>query len=179
MLRKINAVLAALILILFLIHGIAGTFQMLGVMGTWHKVIARTAEGLIWIHMAIGLWYTFVTLRVQKKTGTAYFKENRLFWARRLSGFAVMILLFLHFNAFTTETASEVRLVWFDTFRLTGQILLIIAVSFHVLTNIKPMLISFGIRTSKERLFDILFVISVLLLIMAAGFAVYYLRWNS
>ena len=58
-------------------------------------------------------------------------------------------------------------------------ILLVLAILVHVISNAKPMLISFGIRSLRERVFDILFVISVLLLFMAFAFVIYYLRWRA
>ena len=39
--RKVNAVITALIMILFVAHGVLGAFQMIGVGGTAHKVIAQ------------------------------------------------------------------------------------------------------------------------------------------
>lgn len=41
------------------------------------------------------------------------------------------------------------------------------------------MMIALGIKTLRQWTGDILFVISVLLLFAAAGFIVYYLRWNA
>ena len=176
--RKANAVITALIMLLFVIHGVLGAFQMLGAAGTWHKTLARAAFGLAVVHALIGLRLTVDTLKTQKKAGTAYPGANRLFWARRISGFALMILLVLHMTAFTGKVDGVVRLKPFGGFQLAVQLLLVIALALHVLMNVKPLLISFGIRSLRERAFDILFVLSILLLVMAAGFVIYYLRWN-
>ena len=67
---------------------------------------------------------------------------------------------------------------WFTDCKLATQLLLIAAIAVHVITNVKPMLISFGVLSLKKHVGDILFVLSVLLLFMAAAFIVYYLRWN-
>ena len=52
------------------------------------------------------------------------------------------------------------------------------SIGLHVLTNIRPLRIGLGARGMKAWMADILLVLSVLLLFMAAGFIVYYLRWN-
>ncbi|MBQ9065378.1 MAG: hypothetical protein IJ123_08030 [Blautia sp.] len=178
-LRRLNAVITGLILILFLIHAMFGVFQMLGAAGTWHKRIAGFSSGLIVIHLIIGIKLTADTLKVQRRTGTAYFKENRLFWARRISGVAVMILLFFHMAAFTTAVEGQTRLVWFNGYSLLFQIFFVLSLALHIISNVKPLLISFGVSRLKELSFDILFVLSILMLVMTAGFIVYYFRWNG
>ena len=176
--RKVNAVITALIMILFVAHGVLGAFQMIGVGGTAHKVIAQAAFILVVVHALVGFKLTMDSWKVQRKTGVSYRKENRLYSARRISGFAILVLLVFHMTAFTTKVDGATRLVHFDAFRLACQILLVLAILVHVISNAKPMLISFGIRSLRERVFDILFVISVLLLFMAFAFVIYYLRWR-
>ena len=176
--RKWNAVLTALILVLFLVHAILGSFQLLGIGDTVVKAAAWAAAGLILLHAGISMKLTADTLRVRKKTGVSYFRENALFWARRISGFAVMILLFFHITAFGRTVNGVYRLQWFDTAKLVTQLLLVASIAVHVITNVKPALIAFGVRSWKPRAGDILFVLSVLLLFMAAAIIVYFLRWN-
>lgn len=176
--RKANAVITAVMMLLFVVHGVMGAFQLIGVGDTWHKIIAWSAAALCVIHALIGVKYTVDTLKASKKAGVSYFKENRLFWARRMSGFAVLLMLFFHIWAFTTAVDGATRLLPFGTFRLVTQIFLIICIAVHVITNVKPLLISFGIKSLKKYAFDILFVVSILLLFMAAAFLIYYLRWN-
>lgn len=176
--RKWNAILTAAILVLFLAHAILGGFQLLGVGSTALRAVAWAAVGLVAVHTALGIKLTADTLRVRKRTGVGYFRENTLFWARRISGFAVMVLLVFHLTAFGDSSGAAYRLAWFDTAKLVTQLLLVAAVALHVLSNVKPMLISFGIRGLKERAGDILVILSVVMLFLAAAFIVYYLRWN-
>ena len=177
--RKWNGILTAVILALFLLHGILGGFQLLGVGSTALKTIAWGNVGLILIHTVIGLRLTAHTLKVWKRTGVSYFKENKLFWARRISGFAIMALLVFHRIAFSsTGTGGGYRLPWFTGARLAAQILLVAAIALHVITNVRPMLITFGIRSLRRWMGDVLLVLAVLLLFMAGAFIVYYLRWN-
>ena len=175
--RKWNALVAALILLLFLIHGILAGFQLLGVGNTAAKWAAWAALALIAVHTIIGVKLTADALRVWKKTGAPYLRQNTLFWARRVSGFAVMVLLAFHLTAFGSGSGGVYRLKAFDGPRLTAQ-LLAAAVALHVISNVKPLLISFGARRLRPMAGDILAVLSVLMLFMAAAFNVYYLRWK-
>ena len=177
--RKWNAVLTGAILALFLVHAILGGFQLLGVGSTAVKAVAWIAVGLIVVHAGLGVKLTVDTLKVRKRTGVGYFRQNTLFWARRLSGFAVMILLAFHLTAFGDNSGAQYRLQWFDTAKLVTQLLLVAAIALHVLSNVRPMLISFGIRSLRERTGDILLILSAVMIFLAAAVIVYYLRWNS
>ena len=177
--RRWNAVLTGAILVLFLVHAILGGFQLLGVGSTAVKVIARICVCLIAVHMVLGIKLTADTVKVWKRTGVSYIRENTLFWARRISGLAVMVLLVFHLTAFGVGSGAQYRLAWFDMAKLITQLLLIASLALHILSNVRPMLISFGIRSLRERVGDILVILSVVLLFLAAAFIVYYLRWNS
>lgn len=176
--RKWNAVLSMIILVLFLIHGILGAFQMLGTGSVTLRVLAHTLFGLILIHTVLGIVLTVQSIRVWKKTKVPYLRQNLLFWTRRISGLVIMVLIFFHMSAFSYYDGDVYRLKWFTAFRLAVQLLLVLSLAVHVISNVKPMLIAFGIRSLKERAVDILFVLSLILLFMAAAFIVYYIRWN-
>lgn len=177
--RKWNGMLSAAILLLFLVHGILGGFQLLGSGSVISHTLAWIMTGLIGVHTVIGIILTAKTIKIQKKTGAGYLRENALFWARRISGFAIMVLIFFHVTAFSDSRGAFFRLKWFDRAKLMTQILLVAAIALHVITNVKPMLITFGIRGLRKRYGDILFVLSVLMLFMAAAMIVYFLRWNG
>ncbi len=176
--RKWNAVLSLTALVLLLIHGILGSFQLIGLGSTAAKALAWAAAALLAVHAVIGTKYTIDSLRTWKKTGAAYFRENRLFWTRRLSGFALLVFLLFHVTAFSSGSGEAYRLQWFTQARLVLQILMAASLAVHIITNIRPLMISLGLRGGRKWLADILFVLSVLLLFMAAAFVVYYLRWN-
>ena len=179
--RKFNAKLTMLIMVLFLVHGIQGGFQMMGYgsASTFRKVIAWTMTVLILLHGLIGIRLTTDSIRVWRRTGVGYFRENRLFWARRISGFAIMLLLLFPVTAFGDRSGSVYRLAWFDRMKLLTQLLLVLSIAVHVISNVRPMLIGLGIRSLRERAPDILFVLAVLLFFMAGAFVIYYIRWNG
>ena len=176
--RKINAVLSAVILALFLIHGIMGAMTLIGVGYINFKGLSWAMVGLMTAHLIIGLILTIKSLIAAKKTGAPYFKENSLFWARRISGFAIMLFVFFHITAFSYTTYGVYRLKYFGTAKLLAQLGLLCSVAVHIITNTRPLLIAFGIKKLKARASDILCYLSVMLAIMAMAFIVYYIRWN-
>ena len=179
--RRFNAVLSMGILLLFIIHMVVGGFQLAGVLAggsTVMKVLAYIMLVLIIIHFVIGTKLTVDSLRLIKKSGASYFKENKLFWVRRISGFAIMFFILFHVLIFMGKSGDAYRLSVFEGAQLASQILLVISVAVHVISNVRPMMISFGIKSFKELGIDIVLVLSVLLFLAGAAFVVYYLRWN-
>ena len=176
--RKWNGIITAMIMVLFLVHAIMGSFQLMGVGSTAMKGAARAAIVLVLLHTAISAKLTLDTMRTLRRTGAPYLRQNWLFWARRLSGFILLVLLAFHMMAFADRSGAGYRLKMFDQTKLATQILLIIALGIHLTANIRPALITFGIRGLRKKAGHILFALSVLLLFMAAAMIIYYLRWS-
>ena len=177
--RRINAILTPLILALFLLHAIAGGFQLLGLGQTALKAVGFLCLGLIAVHACIGVKLTVDSILIWRKTGVGYFRENRMFWLRRISGFAVLVFLLLHLLAFHgTGDGGGYRLPWFTAGKLIAQLLLILSIGVHGISNLRPSMLSLGAVGLKRWAVDILLVLAVLLLFMGAAFLVYYLRWN-
>ncbi len=178
--RKWNAALSAAILVLFLAHAIAGGFQLLGAGSTALKTLARIMVALIAAHAVIGVILTARTIRAQSRSGAAYWRANSLFWARRVSGLALLLLLAAHMTAFGTANASGAyRLRLFAGPQLALHLVFAAALAVHILANVRPLLIGLGVRSLKEHAGEILFVLAALLLFAAAAFIVYYLRWAA
>ena len=176
--RKWNAVLSLAALVLLIVHAVLGSFFLTGAGHTAAKAAAWAAVALLAIHAVLGIKYTIDSLRVWKKTGAGYFRENRLFWTRRLSGFALLFFLFLHLAAFRNVGGDAFRLPWFTGAKLAGQLLMVASLAVHLLPNIRPLTLALGLRGGRKWLGDALFVLSVVLLFAAAAFVIYYLRWN-
>ena len=178
--RKWNALLSMGILVLFLVHAIAGALNLAGLSAggsQFMKVLAWVMTALIAAHTLIGIKLTADTLRASKKSGVSYPKENRLFWLRRLSGFAIMLFIVCHLLIFAGG-GENFRLHLFAGAELTTQILLVLSIAVHVLTNIKPLMLALGARGMRELLTDVLLVLTVLLLLSGTAFVVYYVRWR-
>lgn len=176
--RKWNSLLSLTALVLLLLHGVLESFHLIGADGEVTKLLPRAVLTLLLLHAALGVKYTADALRVWKKTGAGYFRENRIFWARRISGFVILVLLFFHVGAFGEVVDGVFHLHPFTWIKLTHHLLLAASLAVHLLTNLRPLLLSLGIRSGRKRLGDLLFLLAVLLLFMAGAFVVYYLRWN-
>jgi succinate dehydrogenase/fumarate reductase cytochrome b subunit len=178
--RKINSVISVIILVLFFIHSVMGGFQLIGIISggnAFMQLAAYVMAVLIFVHLVIGIKLTADTLKSEKKSGVSYSKANKLFWIRRISGFLIMLFVLFHMMIFVNISDGAYRLKLFDFWGLFTQICLVLSVAVHIISNIKPLEIAFGIRTGRSVAGDIIFVITVLLLFSAAGFVIYFLRW--
>ena len=179
--RKFNAILGIAIFALFLLHIIVGSLQLTGLIpggnvfmqaGSWLLITA------VCVHTAIGIRLTADTFTAVKKSGASYFRENKLFWIRRISGFAVMLFIAAHVILFMGHgSGGAFRLNLFDVPQLIMSILLVLSVLLHIVTNIRPLMLAFGARSGKEFIADMAVIFSVLLLVSGAAFAVYFVRW--
>ncbi|MBP3206062.1 MAG: pilus assembly protein PilX [Lachnospiraceae bacterium] len=179
--RKANAVISMAVVVLLLIHAVVGGFQLMGVLHGGNRiltVLAWVMTGLIVLHIVIGIKLTVDTLYAIRKAGISYGRENRIFWARRISGFAIMLFAFCHVSIFLGISGDVFRLTVFEGVQLATQILLVASIAVHVLTNIKPLLISFGIKGFRIYVKDVLFVLAIVMLFCGTAMVIYYLRWN-
>jgi hypothetical protein len=179
--RRLNGIVSMLIIVLFLIHGIAGGFQVMGIIpggSILLKIMTWIMIVLVAVHMVIGVILTVHTIRISKKTGVSYIKENSLFWIRRISGFMLMLFILLHAALFISTGQGFFRLGYFGATELAGQLLMLCMLALHLLTNIKPIAISLGIYIKNEYLRDILLILAIVLAFCSVAFVIYYFRWN-
>jgi succinate dehydrogenase/fumarate reductase cytochrome b subunit len=176
--RKLNTILSVLLILIFMIHGIMGSFMLLGVGSSDGKILAWTGGGILVAHTGIGVWLTVQSFRTAKKSGKKYLKQNGIFWARRASGLAILVLMFFHIGLFGEAQAGRYILFPFTTMKLVTQLLLIAALFIHIFINIRPLLVSLGIISYKERRGDIYLILSVLLLFLAGAVILYYIGWQ-
>jgi hypothetical protein len=180
-LRKINTLLTAGIIVLLLIHGIAGGFQMMGVIpggSSLVQVLTWVMLGLLLAHTLIGIILTVKTFRASLRADASYLKENKLFWIRRISGFALMLFVLLHLIVFLQTGSGIFRLHDFGMTQLVGQMLMMISLIIHLLCNIKPIAIALGLHSGKGYGRDVLLILAIVMAFCTAAFVVYYLRWN-
>ena len=118
------------------------------------------------------------SVRAVRRSGVSYWKENRLFWVRRLSGFALMAFIIVHVLIFHGQMVGGGYLLnRFDVPALISQILMVVSLLLHLVTNIRPMKIAFGLSDKRNIRTDIALILSILLLIAGAAFVVYFIRW--
>lgn len=176
--RKINGIIAAVVLVMFVVHGVFGALNMMNIAPIIVKWLSHTMLALIAVHAVISVGLSVRSVRTAIKTKAPYFTKNRLFWSRRISGLLILALVAFHLTAFGYTKGGVFRLVPFDLFRLVTQILFILSIAVHIITNVKPMLITFGVKRLRPKAGDILFFISAVLLFMTIGFIIYYIRWQ-
>ncbi|MCR4676947.1 MAG: hypothetical protein K5634_06970 [Sphaerochaetaceae bacterium] len=176
--RKFNMFLVIGMMILFVVHGVLGTTQLFGAESVPNKMITHSFMTLVFIHIIITTILTFRTLYALKKSGASYFKNNGLFWARRISGFAIIIPMVMHFTIFSGVIENGAyRLVEFTTGRMISQILLVASLAVHIVSNIRPALISMGFKGAGKLSVNVLVISSAILLLSSVGFLFYYLVW--
>lgn len=179
--RKWNAIVCLLLLALLVIHAVGGGFQLMGIIpggGTTLTYLAWIMAALLVVHVVIGIKLTIDSVVAGRRSGRFYLRQNLEFWARRISGIAVMLLVVCHLLIFNVSSSGVYRLHVFEGAELTTQILLVIALLVHLLTNIRPLMISFGIGHLRIYVRDILFILAVLMLFAGIALFIYYLRWN-
>ena len=181
--RRINAYLTAGITVLFLVHLIWGVLMMLGIAPGGNAVFTFCTylmTAMTAVHILIGCKLTADTLIAIKKAGVSYPGQNRLFWIRRISGFALVLFMAVHVWLFTGQTiGGAFRLRHFNLTAFATQILMVISLAVHLLTNIRPLRISLGIEDRKDFKTDLMIVLSAALLLAAIGFVIYLIRWRA
>lgn len=125
------------------------------------------------------LLLTAQTFRASRSGGKLYGKQNALFWARRTSGLAILLMLFFHIGVFGRVQDGVYILFPFTTVRLLTQLLLVASVFVHLLLNLRPLLVSLGIVRDKEQRGDLYLILSILVLFAAGSIILYYIGWNN
>lgn len=180
--RKLNAIITVLIMILFLMHLIWGGLILTGMTNGGNSIFAFFSYMLvifIFFHVVIGIKFTIDTLRAARRSKTFYYKENKLFLIRRISGFALLLFVLLHVVLFLGSSENgNYRLSYFGTLSLFTQILMVISLLVHLVSNITPLRIALGITDKVNIRTDIMFVLVILLFLSAIAFIIYFIRWQ-
>ena len=91
---------------------------------------------------------------------------------------AILILLLFHIGLFGKVQNGTYILFPFTTVKMVTQLLFVAAIFVHIFINIRPLLVSLGIISYKERRSDIYLILSVLLLFIAGAVILYYIGWQ-
>lgn len=75
--RKWNTILSVLMLLIFMIHGIMGSFMLNGVGSSAGKLLAWIGVGILVVHTVIGVILTVQSLQTAKQSGKMYLKQKR------------------------------------------------------------------------------------------------------
>ena len=168
--RKLNTILSVLLLFICLLHGLMGSFMLLGISSGAGKFLAWIGVGILAAHTVLGLLLTAQTFRASRSGGKLYGKQN---------GLAILLMLFFHIGVFGRVQDGVYILFPFTTVRLLTQLLLVASVFVHLLLNLRPLLVSLGIVRDKEQRGDLYLILSVLVLFAAGSIILYYIGWNN
>ena len=149
--RKLNTILSVLLLFICLLHGLMGSFMLLGISSGAGKFLAWIGVGILAAHTVLGLLLTAQTFRASRSGGKLYGKQNALFWARRTSGLAILLMLFFHIGVFGRVQDGVYILFPFTTVRLLTQLLLVASVFCASSAQSPTLLVSLGIVRDKEQ----------------------------
>ena len=178
--RKLNTILSVLLLFICLLHGLMGSFMLLGISSGAGKFLAWIGVGILAAHTVLGLLLTAQTFRASRSGGKLYGKQNALFWARRHQGRSLLFAHALfHIGVFGRVQDGVYILFPFTTVRLLTQLLLVASVFVHLLLNLRPLLVSLGIVRDKEQRGDLYLILSILVLFAAGSIILYYIGWNN
>lgn len=179
--RRANAWISAAIIVLFLVHAIAGGFQLAGVIPGGNQVLTVLAwvlVGLVAVHVVIGTILTVRSIRASREGGASYPKENAAFIARRVSGFCILVFLVAHVIIFYGDYSSgSYRLSLFAGPQLVLSICLVVSLAVHLLCNLRPLFVGLGLDQRARRR-DLVIILAVVLAFCLVMFVVYYYRWN-
>ena len=99
--------------------------------------------------------------------------------SRNLSSGSGHLVLLSHILIFIGKQGEAYRLHPFGAGELVTQVLLVLSIAVHVLTNIRPLMTALGARGWRDFFVDILLVLSVLLFFAGIAFLVYFFRWQQ
>ncbi|MBR2282339.1 MAG: hypothetical protein IJ863_06935 [Spirochaetales bacterium] len=170
-------------LLLLISHSAIGVLTLTGSIpgGTAaSKAVSHSFLTVLCVHAAISVVLTVKSMITIRRSGTSYPKENRLFWIRRISGFAIMLFAFQHFWMFSPTFTSEGMLPPdFGVLDLVVSILLAVSVVIHISSNIRPLSVSLGVRTSRLLLSIVVVLFIIGLFCVCHAFFYYYSNWST
>ncbi len=149
--RKFNTVLVLLIMLLLLYHTIFGSLHLFGIGPGSLKKLAFAMLMLVMAHAVVSM---IVTVRAEKagiSTKARYNKEYRAFWGRRISGMLVAVFALIHAYTMFRDKNGVPRIARLPKFLNLATPLLIFFVYLHILTNVRPLLISLGVRNIDRK----------------------------
>lgn len=167
--RKINTVLTLLVMLLLLDHMIFGGFYLFGIGNGVIAILAGSMLVLILLHALISMAVTIRAEIVGFKTKARYNKENREFWQRRVSGMFILVLGLVHVFMTGKNEQGIPRIAFLPKIFYAANPALICFIYWHILSNIRPLLISLGIRNidNKQRIIKIVLTVVTLFALIA------------
>lgn len=176
--RQLNIILAFSLIILFIFHALNGSLVLLGIIPETLKFLDYFGVAILTIHAIYSFYLTYKSIKTSSKSGIWYLKENLNFWIVRISGLLIFILMFFHFNEYGMFENGQFVVFPFTIDPLLIQLGLVLALFIHILTNIRPLIVSFGAVKLLKKRWLIYLIIVVILLFVIGSVMFYYVEWN-
>ena len=155
-----------------------GSLLLLGLSTISFQPLSWLLFAAVIAHGILGMIGTLPAVMSGLKTGHWYLRDNAAFWAQRISGVSILLLLTFHITAYTTSVDGRFFLKEFTLCRLFLQILLILSIFIHLAVGIRSMLIAKGTVKFKERTADWFLILSIMMLMFTAAVIIYYIQWQ-
>lgn len=174
--RKVFTLLTAILTLLCLWHAAMGGFMLLGISTRPAAFMGCLAGILTVFHILLGCRFWLRTL----KQGQCFYYSyaNRLFWLRRGSGIAVLLLFLFHWHVFGGMQGTHYVLYEFTVFKFITQFLFVSMLFLHIGLNIRPLLLALGIRQAAVHTRDVYSVLFVFYLFIIGSLIYYYAGWQ-
>ncbi|MBQ9058220.1 MAG: hypothetical protein IJ125_03430 [Atopobiaceae bacterium] len=176
--RKVNAIVSAALLIVFILHAVSGALLLSGASAQPQVIFSRILTLLLLVHLVIGVVLTVDGFRAIRASGVHYREATTRLLAVRLSGLAIAVFIGAHVASLWMPAGDVQRMSEFGLLQLVMNIAFVVAVAVHILCNIRPLLISLGIPLSSPRVLDIAIALSVVLCAGGIAFIIYFIRWQ-
>lgn len=177
--RKLNTYLSLALCLVFLLHLVMGSFMILGIGHNGGKLLAIAGACALVIHVALSAYSTGRTMtRLGLRHLLQYGWANRLFWLRRLSGLAILILLFGHIGLFGAVIDGQYVLFDFTWPKALLQGTFLTALCVHIATNMRPLFVSLGWSGIAGRCRDVYASLVVFYLFSIVALIIYYVGWQ-
>ena len=178
-LRKVNAIVSCCILVLFVLHGLTNSFLLALIGEPGSKLISFALVTLTVVHALIGVVLTVDAVRTARSTHAGYAALNARFWAVRVSGLMICVLIVLHMCQFLVTEDGPFRLRPFDLEDFCFAALLVLSILVHLVCNARPLAIALGIPEGRLRAQDLSVALGILCALMVAAFLYYLLVWTT
>ncbi len=176
--RKWNGRLARLIIALLLLHAMVGSFALLGLSTVYIKPLAYLLAAAVMAHAVLGGISTVSALKSGARGARWHLKVNSVFWIKRVTGVAILLMAFYHFGVYTGTENGEFVLKEFTAFKMLTQIIFVLVIFIHIFVSVKGMLVAGGVVKFKERMWDWILVLSVFMLFFCIAIVGYFITWK-
>ena len=175
--KKFNSVISLLLIIAVLAHGVLASLLMMGWVGNTMPIPAFISLGLLLIHIVLSCILSTKTIKDAVKSGDKYEIQNKMFIIRRVSGVLMMVFVIAHLVFYFGPQVENFKDTAMSVPQLVLLILLLISLIVHIVTNIRPLMVSLGVTSPTGVRVVLGLLIACALIAMAMAGVAFFLKW--